>query len=400
MTGVEAISNGVPAFKKPESKNAATTLIWMAGILIIFFMGISFLADQFQARPTEGDIDTIISQLSRVIFGNASIGYFIVQAATTAILILSANTSFADFPRLASLLSRDKFLPHIFAFRGDRLAFTTGIVALGGLAAIILLILNGDLQALIPLFAVGVFLAFTLSQSGMVVHWQKEKRQGGEAARGATRSQFINGLGALCTGIALVVIAASKSLSGAWIVVLLIPVLFLMFKSIYQHYQQVAAQLDVNSVVPGANVVPGSADTLDLNSNQPFQIVVPIGEINRVSLSSLKFSQALGERVTAVFISDDHEAILNFKDKWEVQNPGVRLVILETPFRSVRRPLMAYLDDMHERARDEVILVVLPEFVVRYWWEQILHNQTALRLKSALLRRPGVVVLDVPYQLQ
>lgn len=401
LTGVEAISNGVPAFKKPEAKNAATTLTWMAVLLIIFFMGISILANGFQAHPTNGDSETIISQLARVVLGNNSIGYFAVQAATTLILILAANTSFADFPRLASLLSRDKFLPHIFAFRGDRLAFTTGIGALGGLAILLLLVFGSSTQALIPLYAVGVFLAFTLSQSGMVIHWQKEKRKGGGSARGASRSQLINGTGAFFTGVVLIVIASSKFLEGAWLVVLLIPVLFVMFKAIHKHYMNVARQLSLLSVEQSTSGEKETANTLGLSVNQRYQVIVPIGDVNRVTLSALNFAKALNEdvNVTAIFVSDDHEAIEKLKTKWTALKLNVPLVVLDVPIRSIIRPLVAYLDNMHQQAKNEVLVVVLPEFVAHHWWEQILHNQTALRLKFALYRRPDVVVMNVPYHL-
>lgn len=404
LTGVEAISNGVPAFRKPEAKNASTTLMAMAVLLIIFFIGTSILADQLHALPTKDDSETIISELGRTVFGNNSIGYFAVQAATTLILILAANTSFADFPRLASILSRDKYLPHIFSFRGDRLAFTTGIGALGGLA-IVLLIMFPSTQALIPLYAVGVFLAFTLSQTGMVVHWQKEKRKGGEAARGTTRSQLINGLGAVSTGIVLLVIAGTKFLEGAWLVVLLIPILYVIFKAIHNHYEKVASQLRVapagsrgrDVTVPNPN-----ANTLGMSTNQPYQVVVPIGGVNRVTLSALNFAKALNDevRVTAVFVSDDSDAIEKLRDKWAAYNIEVPLVILDVPIRSVLRPFLAYLDNMHEQRKDEVLMVVLPEFVAHHWWEQILHNQTALRLKLALYNRADVVVMNVPYRLQ
>ncbi len=395
LTGVEAISNGVPAFQKPEAKNAATTLIWMGLLLIIFFMGISFLADQLVVHPNK--TDTTISQLSRTVFGDSSIGYYIVQAATALILILAANTSFADFPRLASLLSKDKFLPHIFAHRGDRLAFSTGIIALGGLAILLLLIFGSNTQALIPLYAVGVFLAFTLSQSGMVIHWQKLKRRGGEGAKGATRSQFINGLGAVSTGVVLVVIAGSKFLAGAWLVVILIPLLYILFRVINGHYVRVEKQLKLEGPASLVSTLPSS---LSLSSEQTYQIIVPVSNLNVVTLSTLRFARVLGSNVTAVHVTDDSEAILNLKSEWEAARLEVPLVILESPYRSIVRPLLTYVDTIHERAQDDVLIIMLPEFVARHWWENVLHNQTALRLKAALLYRPRVVVMSVPYQLR
>ena len=399
MTGIEAISNGVPAFKKPVSKNAATTLIWMAAILIVFFMGSSILADQFQAQPSEKE--TIISQLSRVIFGDASVGYFIVQLATTLILILAANTGFADFPRLAALLGRDKFLPHIFEHRGDRLAFSTGIVALGGLAIVLLIIFQGSVQALIPLFAVGVFLAFTLSQAGMVVHWQKEKQRYPNRAREFSRSQLINGLGAVSTGIALVVIAVGKFLAGAWLVILLLPLLFFIFKAIQHHYLEVADQISLQTPSPRLTTLSIPAPAVSADQPLPgFEVIVPVADLNRVSLSTLNFARSLSQRVTAVFVSDDTEAINRLRERWDTMHPGVPLVVLETAYRTVTRPLVTYLEQIHKRNQSELVLVVLPEFVVRRWWEQLLHNQSALRLKAALLYSPGVVVLSVPYQLE
>jgi hypothetical protein len=386
-------------FKKPESKNAATTLMWMAMLLIIFFMGTSYLADRFQARPN--DHETIISQLARVTFGSSTVGYFLVQIATTLILLFSANTSFAGFPRLASLLSQDKYLPHVFAYRGDRLAYSTGIIALGGLAIMLLLIFNGSVQNLIPLFAVGVFLAFTLSQIGMVIHWQKEKTGGGKK-RVALRGQFINGLGALFTGLALIIIAADKFLAGAWLVVFLIPLLYVLFQAIYHHYAQVAAQIRLSNL-KGVETkaththLHGFANVQE--TGQLLQIIVPIGGLNLVSLSTLNFARTLSEQVTAVFVSDDHGAIEKLRADWEANHPGVPLVVLETPYRSVIRPFLAYLDDIHERNKDEQLMVILPEFVVHHWWEQLLHNQTALRLKAVLLNKSGIIVTSVPYHL-
>ncbi len=396
MTGVEAISDGVQAFEKPESKNAEKTLLVMGGLLIILFMGTSFLALHLNALPDDpnsANYETVVSKIGRAFFGGGSPIYYLIQFTTALILILAANTAFADFPRLAFFLARDKFLPNIFGYRGDRLAFTTGIVVLTILSATILAIFNGHTDALIPLYAVGVFTAFTLSQSGMVVHWQKEKRKG---VKGVTQRQFFNVIGAIATGLVLVVIILTKFLVGAWLVVILIPLLFMMFKLINRHYSHVNEQLRLPEQVTAATFV----QTLPINGSRSHTIIVPISRVNKVSLMTLDFARSLGDSVTALFISDEPEAVEAIIKDWKDYELKLPLVILENPFRSIIPPLLNYLDKVESGVEDDILMVVLPEFVARHWWELLLHNQTALRIKRVLLFKPGVVVVDVPYHLR
>jgi amino acid transporter len=396
MTGVEAISDGVQAFQKPEPKNAEKTLIVMGALLIVLFMGTSFLALHLNALPDDPNspqYETVISKIGRAFFGGGSPLYFLIQFTTALILILAANTAFADFPRLSFFLARDKFLPNIFGYRGDRLAFTTGIVVLTVLSAAILAIFNGHTDALIPLYAVGVFTAFTLSQSGMVIHWQKEKRKG---VKGVTRSQVFNTIGAIATGIVLVIIIVTKFLVGAWLVVILIPLLFMMFKAINRHYTHVNDQLRL----PENIKAPLFVQTLPINGSRSHTIIVPISHVNKVSLMTLDFARSLGDSVTALFISDEPEAVEDITKQWQEYELKIPLVILENPFRSIIPPLLNYIDKVDTGDPDDILMVVLPEFVARHWWELVLHNQTALRIKRVLLFKPGVVVVDVPYHLR
>ncbi len=395
LTGVEAISDGVQAFKKPESKNAGITLLLMGGLLITFFMGTSFLAYKLNALPddsTDPHYETVISEIGRNLLGGSSPMYYIIQASTALILILAANTAFADFPRLSFFLARDRFLPNIFAHRGDRLAFSTGIIVLAVLASLLLAIFNGRTESLIPLYAVGVFLAFTLSQSGMVVHWQRQKKKG---VKGVLKSQIFNLIGAIATAIVLLIIVVTKFLVGAWLVIILIPMLFLMFKGIHRHYTNVSAQLRLPENIKAARLV----QDLAVNGTRKRTILVPISSINKVSLSSLDFARSLSENVSALFISDEQAEIEKISRQWQEYDIKLPLVVLENPFRSILPPLLNYIDAVERQDPDDVLMIVLPEFVAHHWWEQFLHNQTALRIKRALLFRPGIVVVDVPYHL-
>jgi amino acid transporter len=381
LTGVEAISNGVPAFKQPEAKNAAATLTWMAVLLGIMFLGTSVLAYLYQVHPHANE--TVISQFARTIFtGPLGWFYYVVQATTAAILILAANTSFADFPRLASLLARDRFLPRQFANRGDRLVFSNGVVILAIFASVLVIAFGGDTSRLIPLYAVGVFLSFTLSQSGMVRHWLRA----GEESHWK-KSIFINGLGAIATFIVLVVFIATKFIHGAWVVVLLIPLLVLMFRSIHNHYVEVARQLT----------------TEGLEKLRPIkhEVIVPISGIHRGVISALEYAKAIApDHVTAVYIDLDEEATQKLREKWEQWGTGVKLVVLASPYRSLVRPLLRYIDRVERQTHDDIVTVLLPEFVTAKWWQFLLHNQNSLLLKGALLFKKGIVVTNVPYHLE
>ncbi|MEJ7837463.1 MAG: APC family permease [Thermomicrobiales bacterium] len=382
LTGVEAISDGVPAFKKPEWVNARTTLTWMIGILAVMFSGITFLAHQFGAVPLsleEGGYETVISQIARSVFGGTNAAYYYMQLATMAILVLAANTAYSDFPRLAFFMARDKYLPSQFTFRGDRLAYTAGIVTLGIMSIVVLAIFGGETERLIPLYALGVFTSFTISQLGMVVRWQKRKEEGWKQGR------IINSLGAAATAMVAVVVTITKFTHGAWIVIVIIPLMILLFRAIHRHYNQADSEL--------LALTPTRSEDITL------LVVVPISKMNRVAQQTLAYARSISSNVSAVHISDDEDAITDMRNNWNSVNTDVPLVIIESPFRSLVGPLLSYLDEIQNQVPDSTLTVVLPEYVPRHWWEQILHNQTALRIKAALLFRPGTVVISVPYHL-
>ena len=398
MTGVEAISDGVQAFKKPEARNASITLVAMGILLVFFVVGTGVLAFVFNAMPDDphsSHYETVISEIARNVFGNGTIMYYVIQAATAAILVLAANTAFADFPRLSFFLARDKFLPNIFSYRGDRLAYTTGIVVLAVLASILLVVFQGVTDALIPLYAVGVFTAFTLSQTGMVVHWQRKKREG---VPNLLRRQVFNLIGAVATALVLLVIVVTKFANGAWLVVILIPLLFFMFKAINKHYSQVANQLQIPAKVKASQIV----QSMPVNGQRDRTIIVPVSRINKVTLSTLDFARSLSDddNVRALFISDEPEAIEEMEKSWQDFEINVPLVVIENPYRSIVPPLLNYIDSVERTGPNDIVMVVLPEFVARHWWEHLLHNQTAFRIKGALLFRTGIVVVDVPYHMK
>ncbi len=377
LTGVEAISNGVAGFERPESRNAGMTLVAMAVILGSLFTGITVLAHAYGVMPREEE--TVISQIARLSFGTTPL-YYMVQSFTALILIVAANTSFADFPRLCSLHARDGFLPRQLTHRGDRLVYSNGILALGVVSAVLLVVFGADTHALIPLYAVGVFLAFTLSQAGMVVHWWRSRTAGWR------RSMAINATGAVTTAIVTIIIAATKFTHGAWIVVVLIPTLVAIFFRIRLHYDRVASQLSLSAYRPATHL-------------ENF-VLVPIGGVHQASLRAIEYARTLGEHVIAVYVDQngDERSVL---EKWRDWSGGTPLVVLPSPYRDVVPTLLAYI----ERVRAAVdgsgyVTLVLPEFVPRRWWHVFLHNQTALRLKAAFLFQPGVALVDVPYQLR
>src|SRR5229473_1344206 len=539
MTGVEAISNGVPAFKKPETRNAAITLTWMAAILGTLFLGITLLATSYHIEANPAGNPTVIGQIAQQVFaGPLFLMYLVFQLATLLILTLAANTSYSDFPRLASLLARDDFLPHQFAFRGDRLAFSIGIVFLAVLASLLLIVFNGNTTQLINLYAVGVFMSFTLSQSGMVRHWWRLRGE----HKGWQRSMAINGLGAVTTLLVAVVIASTKFLEGAWIVVLLIPLLILLFLGIHRHYQYVERErvttlplhpkdirhrlivpiaelnqaaklalayarsispqvtavhvaverekadalraawdewqtrLPAQEVCPLVIIDPGhrlpllplldyidavhqqfpeetltvvlpevvesslrrmfySPKILGLKAtllfrpeivvaNVPLQqrastgtlptrpqevrhrFIVPLGGLDRAALASLAYARSISGHVTAMHVMLDDEQVEQVRASWQqwqhqlAAEEETHLLIIESPYRSLLRPILAYIDAVHQRHPEDILTVILPEFVVAHWWEYLLHNQVALRLKAALLFRSGVAVLNLPQHLR
>jgi nucleotide-binding universal stress UspA family protein len=350
------------------------------GILLgSMFVGISYLAVQVGVLPA--DTETVISQVGRTVFGAGPL-WVALQVATALILILAANTSFADFPRLSSILARDRFLPRFFQFRGDRLAFTTGILALALLSIILLVVFGGSLDALIPLYAIGVFTSFTLSQAGMVVHWRRSREAGWR------RSIVINGIGAVATGIVTLVVALTKFADGAWLVILLIPLLIGLFWAIHRHYMSLErARRAETPLVPEEVIV---------------RAVVPIADAGVQARQALAFARAIAkndDHVVAVHVTDDIPNADRLRREWEEWEPGVELIIVESPFRSLTGPLLAYIDALKETHPNDTLTVVLPEFVPSHWWENLLHNQTALRLKAALLFHPGIVVSNVPYHM-
>ena len=383
LTGVEAISDGVPAFKPPEWKNARTTLTWMIVILATSFSGITFLAHQYGAFPMhaeEAGYQTVVSQIARDVFGSFGPGYYYIQFATVAILILAANTAFSDFPRLSFFLARDGYLPRQFTFRGDRLAFTTGIVTLGLLGGLVLAIFGGETERLIPLYAVGVFTAFTLSESGMVVRWRRLREPGWQ------RGLAINLAGAIATGIVAIVFAISNFTRGAWIVIVLIPILILGFRAIHRHYETARGELATQTPL----------DPREISHT----VVVPVAAVNRVARQTLAYARSISPNVVAVHITDDEAAIQAMQSAWDALGTDIPLTIIESPYRSLVTPLLSYIDEVDRQRPDDTLTVILPEFIARHWWEQLLHNQTALRIKAALLFRPGTVVTSVPYHLE
>lgn len=404
LTGIEAISNGVQAFKAPESKNAATTLSWMAALLIVMFLSASLMAHLFNVHPLEHE--TVISQIARVVFtGPMSWFYYVVQTTTAAILILAANTSFAGFPRLASLLARDRFLPRQLANLGDRLVFSNGIILLAIFSGFLVWAFRGDTSRLIPLYAVGVFLSFTLSQAGMVIHWWREGKMtqspvqdtAAAAKSGGTveirrkshwrKYLVINGIGAVATFVVLMIFIVTKFVHGAWIVVLLIPLLVLMFRRIHHHYVDVAQQLS----------------TEGLQGLRPIhhEVIVPISGIHRGVIAALEYAKSIApHHVTAVYVNLDDEATQKLREKWQQWGSGVNLVVVASPYRSLGRPLFNYVDRVRRSSPNVIITIVLPEFVPAKWWQNLLHNQNTLFLKGALLFKKGVVVTNVPYHLE
>ena len=377
LTGVEAISNGVPAFKPSESRNAAITMGWMAGILGVLFLGITVLAWALGVTPSEEE--TVVSQIARALFGR-DVFYYLVQGVTMLILVLAANTSFADFPRLASLLSRDRYAPRQLTTQGDRLVFSNGIVMLGGLAALLIVLFRGETHALIPLYAVGVFISFTLSQTGMVRHWLVERGPGWRWRLA------INGVGAAVTSVVTVVIAATKFSHGAWIVVLLIPVMVTAFRVVNRHYEALAAELSLEHL----------ADEPPVTNT----VLVLVGDLHMGVVRALRFAQSLTPNPKAVYVEIDPSRTLKLEERWAKGGSGVPLVVLASPYRSVLGPLFEYLGRIKAQEPHGVITIVIPEFVPRHWWQHVLHNQTALLVKGALLFRQGIVVVDVPFHLK
>jgi len=379
LTGVEAVSNGVQALKPPEGRNAQTVMTWLGVISITMFLGITYLAYDFGIVP--GGPETVVSKIARRVWGSGA-PYYAVQASTLLILVLAANTSYADFPRLSSILARDHFVPRQFANQGDRLVFSNGILILSGFAIVLIVIFRGDTHALLPLYAIGVFISFTISQGGMVRRWLRLREKGWRWR------VWINGVGAAVTGVVLLTLAITKFVEGAWIVVVVIPFLVATFIVMHRHYEEVAREL--------------SLEGLDEPPRFQHTVLVLIGDVHRGVVRAVQYARTLAPTATvrAVYVETDPARTARLEEKWGKWGLGVPLVVLTSPYRSLLRPLLDYLDQIQSRGDDQMVTIVLPEFLPRHWWQHVLHNQTALLVKGALLFRKNTVVADVPYHLK
>jgi amino acid transporter len=397
LTGVEAISNGIMAFKEPRSNNAGATLLMMAGILGTLLLGITFLATKIGAIPSGAE--TIISQLTRTVYGDRNILYLLTLISTTVILMMAANTAFADFPRLGALVARDGFLPRQLSYRGSRLVFTYGIIALAMIASGLLIGFRADVTGLIPLYAIGVFLSFTLSQAGMARRWWKsghlkpdeEIVEAGSTLiydKGWHHKMIINAIGSVSSFVVMIVFAVTKFRDGAWIVILLTPILVTIFFTIHRHYKSLGRQLSLTE----------HYTTRAISHNR---VIIPIAGVHRGTLEALRFASTISKDVTAVHISIDDAEKLKVEERWEKWGNGVRLVILNSPYRLFLEPLLDYIDKLEEIIQpNELITIVVPQFIPHHWWQTFLHTRTAEALRKELLTRDNVVITEVPYQVK
>ena len=381
LTGVEAVSNGIPAFRPPESRNAGVVLILMGSFFGLIFLGMSFLAGQIGILPDPTEQETVVSQLTRLLVGEGTPYHYLVQISTALLLVLAANTAFADFPRLSSILARDGFMPRQFAYRGERLAFGMGIVVLAVLSSLLIIGFGGSVTNLIPLYTIGVFVAFTLSQSGMVKHWWKLRA----TERGWRVSIAFNGLGAIATAVVAIVVGIAKFALGAWMVLVLIPLLIGVMWAIHRHYRRVEDALFVRS--------PSRLEALS-----PV-VIVPIGRLDRATLRALAVARALSSEIIALHVASEPREGTRFEEQIaRLSDPGIRAVVIESPFRALGNPLLSYLDTLDRADPGRPITVVLSEYVPEHWWEWLLHNQLALRLKIQLFFRANTTVVDVPFR--
>jgi amino acid transporter len=397
LTGVEAISNGVPAFKKPKPKNAADTLAIMGTLSISMFAGITVLALFYHVHAAENPVDlglppgtatpTVLAQVAHTTFGGGFLFYY-VQAFTAGILVLAANTAFNGFPLLASILSQDRYLPRQLHNRGDRLVFSNGIILLAAAAVGLIVAFDASTTAIIQLYIIGVFLSFTLSQAGMVRHWQGELDQAGSGARAKMRrSQAINATGAAFTGVVLVIVLITKFTHGAWIVTIAIPVVFWVMKGIRRHYDRVAAELAV-------------PDTARPERPARNHALVLVSKIHAPTMRALGYAESIRPYdLAAVTVAADPAETAELQQEWYRRRLDIPLLVLESPYREINRPFIDHVKSLRRQSPRDVVTVFIPEYVVGHWWEQLLHNQSALRLKARLLFTPGVMVTSVPYQL-
>ncbi|MBP7690859.1 MAG: APC family permease [Anaerolineales bacterium] len=397
LTGVEAISNGIMAFKEPRSRNAGLTLVAMSVILSGLFFSITFLAREVQAQPSH--VETVFSQIGRSIYGAGSPFYLGLLGGTTLILIMAANTAYNGFPLLAAMIAADGFLPKQFSYRGSRLVFTYGIVGLAGVAALLIVIFQAQTTALIPLYAIGVFMSFTLSQAGMAVRWWRSRLLKPGETRASLSSNLhhepgwrwklvINGLGGIATFVVMCIFAVTKFTAGAWIVVLIIPALVFIFFNIHRHYKRVAARLSLESFGVPARM-------------RRHRVLLTVGGVHRGALHALHYARALSNDVTAVFVSQDPEDEPKVRAKWETWGDGVRLVIIPSPYRALLEPLLGYVREIaRQRQPGETLTVIVPEFVPERPWQNVLHMQTALFLRLGLLGLRNIIITEVPYHIE
>jgi amino acid transporter len=396
LTGVEAISNGIPAFTEPKSKNAGVTLIWMSSILSVMFLSVTVLARRIDALPTI--TETIFSQLGRVIYGDGSIMYLALLGGTTLILIMAANTSFADFPRLSAIQASDGFLPKQLTYRGSRLVYTYGIVSLAAFASLLVIIFSADTTSLIPLYAIGVFLSFTLSQTGMAVRWWRSRNlKPGEEVHQIASSlhhdphwqvkMIINGFGAVCTFIVMLVFAITKFVSGAWVVVLLIPTLVMVFLKIHGHYKDLAAKLSLDSF--------GAPPRIKRN-----RVIVAISGVHVGTLQAMHYARSISDDVTAVHVAIDPAESERVRQRWEKWGDGTRLVVIDSPYRLIYEPMLDYIKNIaRQRQPNEILTVIVPQFISDKLWHNFLHMQTAFSLQLGLLGLKNIIITEVPYHV-
>lgn len=387
LTGVEAIANGVPTMKPPESDNARKTLTVMALISVFLFLGITFLSSRYGLVPDEDE--TIVSQLGREVLGK-NVVYYAFQGGTALVLFLAANTSFNAFPLLSAILAKDGYMPRSFAFRGDRLAYSNGVLVLAGAAVLLVIVFQADVTNLIPLYAVGVFVSFTLSQTGMVRHWLKLKEPGWKT------SLAINAVGGAVTGVVAVIIGATKFAGGAWISMLMMAALVIIFWLISRHYRWFAAQIRVLEDRTAAGVPSASA----LPAGAPREhVIVPVDDVNKISMAAVGLAREISAHVTAVHITDDPAVAKEFSDRWNAFVPDVPLMVIESPYRAFVAPLIAFVEHLASSEPDEGVTVLLPVVKERHWWERFLHNRDVLRVRPLLKDHPGVDVVDFPYTI-
>ena len=395
LTGVEVIANGVKSFREPRTHNAVVTMIWMSTILGVLFLGIVFLLGEIGAVPSE--VETVISQLARTVFGNRGLLYLGMITATTIILILATNTAFAGFPALSAIIAEDGYLPRQLTYRGSRLVFSRGILSLAAIASLLIILFNASVTALIPLWAVGVFLSFTLSQAGMARHWWNSGRTPEQVTarklslhsnRGWRWKLAINGLGAIITAIVTLIFAITKFVDGAWIIVLLLPAIVIGFFTIHRHYVYLAQDLSLD------------------NYGQPpparrHRVILPVAALHQGTLEALDYALSLSHDVTAVHISTDPDQTQKLQHKWDGWGKGVRLVVIDSPYRTFLEPFLEYVNELSAILQpNERLTIVVPQFIPKHWWHNLLHTQTAFWLRFVLLNKRGVIITEVPYQVR